>query len=136
MGKGKRKERGLIAERYEMTRKKKAMVSGSVFVLLLSLFFLSKTYGNIGHGQCGEGNDHAGSLEKAECPLHGSATTEEKDNAIEVGNKVCPVMDVEISEHTKVVHEHEGKLYNLCCPMCVSVFNEDPGKYIEQISGE
>jgi len=53
--------------------------------------------------------------------------------AIEVGNKVCPVMGGEIIEGRSVKVEYEGKLYNLCCSGCISVFKDDPNKYIEKI---
>ena len=56
-----------------------------------------------------------------------------KSTAIEVGNKVCPVMGGEIIEGRSVKVEYEGKLYNLCCSGCISVFKDDPNKYIEKI---
>ena len=47
-----------------------------------------------------------------------------------VGNKFCPVSKKEIGSVGEPVQiEHNGKMYNLCCPMCVKDFQSDPDKY-------
>ncbi len=55
--------------------------------------------------------------------------------AINVGNKTCPVSGEEIGEESmkgqEVTVEYKGKVYNLCCPMCKKDFNKDPEKYIK-----
>ncbi len=52
--------------------------------------------------------------------------------AIEVGNKICPVTGNKVDDGKmgKIVqYEYDGKIYNLCCPMCVKDFKKDPEKY-------
>ena len=61
--------------------------------------------------------------------------SKENSKAIEVGNKVCPVMGGKIVERRAVKFEHEGKMYNLCCAGCIGEFKNDPKKYIEKIKG-
>ena len=51
-------------------------------------------------------------------------------SAKEVGNKICPVSHEKTGEMGEVVqHEYNGKIYNLCCKMCLKDFNKDPEKY-------
>ena len=64
------------------------------------------------------------------------AQTPTTSKAIEVGNKICPVSGEKIlppgekSEMGEAVkYEYNGKLYNLCCPMCVKDFKKNPEKY-------
>ncbi len=56
--------------------------------------------------------------------------------AVEVGNTICPVSKEEIPAPGKegpmggaVKYEYNGKIYNLCCKMCVKDFKKDPEKY-------
>ena len=56
--------------------------------------------------------------------------------AVEVGNKICPVSGEEVPAPGEkgemgeaVKYEYNGKIYNLCCPMCVKDFKKDPEKY-------
>ncbi len=57
--------------------------------------------------------------------------------AVEVGNKICPVSRDAIPVpgekgtmgDNPVKVEYKGKIYNLCCPMCVKDFKNDPAKY-------
>ena len=57
--------------------------------------------------------------------------------AIEVGNKICPVTGDKIPASGEegamgdepVKYEHNGKIYNLCCKMCVKDFKKNPEKY-------
>ena len=49
---------------------------------------------------------------------------------VEVGNKYCPVSGNKVGEMGPPVKiEYNGKVYNLCCPGCVSSFKNDPKKY-------
>ena len=51
---------------------------------------------------------------------------------IEAGNKFCPVSGEKVGGMGEVVkYEHEGKIYNFCCPMCLKDFKKDPQKYIK-----
>ncbi|MCR4336222.1 MAG: TRASH domain-containing protein [Candidatus Omnitrophica bacterium] len=56
-------------------------------------------------------------------------TGEEK---VDVGNLICPVGGEEISKMgngTGYAVEHNGKIYHLCCEMCLKDFQADPEKY-------
>jgi len=54
----------------------------------------------------------------------------QKAGAVELGNTICPVSGEKIGEMGEAVKvEYNGKIYNLCCPFCVTTFNEDPEKY-------
>ncbi len=65
------------------------------------------------------------------------ATDEEVKTLPNVGNKICPVSGDKVpapgekgemgSEAVKFVYN--GKIYNLCCPMCVKDFKKNPEKY-------
>ncbi|HLD87703.1 MAG TPA: TRASH domain-containing protein [Candidatus Omnitrophota bacterium] len=52
---------------------------------------------------------------------------------VEVGNKICPVSGEKIVKSTDmgepVQIDHNGKIYGLCCPMCIKDFKKDPDKY-------
>lgn len=50
--------------------------------------------------------------------------------AVEVGNKFCPVSKEKVGEMGEAVkYEYNGKIYNLCCPMCKKDFDKDPQKF-------
>ncbi|MCB9757003.1 MAG: TRASH domain-containing protein [Candidatus Omnitrophica bacterium] len=56
--------------------------------------------------------------------------------SVEVGNKICPVSGEKIPAPGEkgemgeaVKYEYNGKIYNLCCPMCVKDFKKNPEKY-------
>jgi YHS domain-containing protein len=52
--------------------------------------------------------------------------------AVQVGNKICPVSGEKIENAPgmeTVTMEHNGKIYNLCCSMCIKDFKKDPEKY-------
>ena len=57
--------------------------------------------------------------------------------AVEVGNKICPVSGDKVplpgekgDMGTEAVkYEYNGKIYNLCCPMCIKDFKKNPEKY-------
>jgi len=50
-----------------------------------------------------------------------------KEQAVDAGNKICPVMGEKVSG--KDFYEYNGKRYGLCCPMCPATFAGDPEKY-------
>ncbi len=56
--------------------------------------------------------------------------------AISVGNKVCPVTGEKVAELGKDTVEYEGKVYNMCCPMCKEQFLADPAKFIAIVDAE
>jgi len=51
--------------------------------------------------------------------------------AVEVGNKICPVSKEQVGKGGMLPYKitYNGKVYNLCCGMCVKDFNKDPEKY-------
>ncbi len=52
--------------------------------------------------------------------------------AVEVGNKICPVSNEPVDEMGEPVqYEYKGKIYNFCCKMCVKDFKKNPEKYIK-----
>ena len=56
--------------------------------------------------------------------------------SIDVGNKICPVLNEKIDEKSKATYEYGGKIYNFCCASCIDEFKKDPGKYIKKIEEE
>jgi len=50
-----------------------------------------------------------------------------KEEAVPVGNKICPVMGGKVSGED--YYEYAGKRYGLCCPMRAATFKADPKKY-------
>ena len=49
---------------------------------------------------------------------------------VEVGNKLCPVSGEKVGEMGEAIkYEFNGKIYNLCCTMCVKDFKKYPEKY-------
>ncbi|MBI5874043.1 MAG: YHS domain-containing protein [Candidatus Omnitrophica bacterium] len=56
--------------------------------------------------------------------------------AVSVGNKVCPVTGEKIAELGKDTVEYQGKVYNMCCPMCKDKFLAEPDKYIAIVDKE
>ena len=59
-----------------------------------------------------------------------------QSDAVNVGNKICPVTGEKIDEKTKVTYEYQGKIYNFCCAACPPEFQKDPQKYIKKIEEE
>jgi len=56
-----------------------------------------------------------------------------KVQLVEVGNKICPVSGDRVAGgamgNKPITVEYNGKIYNLCCPMCIDVFKKNPEKY-------
>ena len=66
-----------------------------------------------------------------------AAGKEKTTGPIEVNNKICPVSGEKVGQMGEPIKvEHEGKMYNLCCPMCVKDFNKDPAKYVKIVEEE
>ena len=60
------------------------------------------------------------------------ATDEDMKNLPNVGNKLCPVSGNPIDDGSMgeaVKYVYNGKIYNLCCQMCVKDFKKSPEKY-------
>ena len=56
--------------------------------------------------------------------------------AVNAGNKICPVSQEKIDEQTKATYEYKGKVYNFCCVACIEEFKKDPQKYIQKVEEE
>ncbi len=68
--------------------------------------------------------------------------------SVEAGNKTCPVSGDKVpgpgvksdmgDQPIKIVYK--GKIYNLCCPMCIRDFKKNPDKYSaiadKEVSGQ
>ncbi len=65
-----------------------------------------------------------------------TTTTTVTPAAVNVGNKVCPVSGDKISDPGANTVEYQGKIYNLCCPMCKDKFLADPAKYVAIVEKE
>lgn len=50
-----------------------------------------------------------------------------EEAVIDAGNAICPVTGDPVNG--KDFYVYKGKRYGLCCPMCVSIFANDPEKY-------
>ena len=70
---------------------------------------------------------------------HGATETGKKTvsgEAVNVGNKICPVSGEKIGEKLKATYEYNGKVYNFCCASCIDEFKNDPTKYIKKVEVE
>ena len=54
-----------------------------------------------------------------------------QSQAVEVGNKICPVSGEKIVPKDAGTIEYHGKIYNLCCQMCIKDFKKNPQKYAD-----
>ncbi len=59
-----------------------------------------------------------------------------KEQAVDVGNKICPVTGERIDPQSEATYEYQGKTYHFCCSMCIPKFKKNPEKYIEVIDKE
>ncbi len=79
-----------------------------------------------------EGHDHGKMVDDKQ-----AVTDVTNKKAVEVGNKICPVSGDKIPTPGEkgtmgdkpVKYEYNGKIYNLCCKMCVKDFKKNPEKY-------
>ena len=99
-----------------------------LFSLITAMIFLSSSY-----ALAQEGMNHDEPMEPIKNILQETKTMSQ---AIEVGNKICPVSNEKIpapgeknSMGEAVQYEYNGKIYNLCCPMCIKDFKKSPEKY-------
>lgn len=99
----------------------------------LIIFGLSFLLSSSGYVFAHEGMDHDEHMESMSADQQKATTT---STAIEVGNKICPVSGDKVpvpgeksSMGDAVKYEYNGKLYNLCCKMCIKDFRKNPEKY-------
>jgi YHS domain-containing protein len=106
----------------------------TIYLVILGLVVFSL----VGHGltfamSCGHNmsGTEEGQSHTAQC-----TDSAVKSELIELGNKICPVLEEPIDEATKATYEYEGKIYNFCCAGCIDEFKKDPPKYIEKVNAE
>ena len=58
-----------------------------------------------------------------------SGMCQDSKKPVKVNNAVCPVTGDPVDMKNPVTVENNGKVYNLCCPMCTAPFKSDPAKY-------
>jgi YHS domain-containing protein len=97
-------------------------------LIILSAVVLMFSVGQVFAGEGHEKGSHKDSMPKKEM----------SSDAVNIGNKICPVSGEEIGgamgEGVQV--EYDGKIYNLCCTMCAKDFKKDPAKFIMKINEE
>jgi len=85
----------------------------------------------------GEGHDHGTHSEAV--PEGDEETTHAEEispDAVNIGNKICPVsgeLISDVGDGKGVQIEHKGKIYNVCCKFCAKDFKKDPEKFIKII---
>lgn len=111
--------------------KAKLIILGLIVILGGSRF----VFAGEGHGDKGSMMEENGSMMGQEGMMD-HKMDEKGTKAIEVGNKICPVSGDKIpapgeeSAMGEVVkYEYNGKIYNLCCEMCIKDFKKNPEKY-------
>ncbi|MEK6528649.1 MAG: YHS domain-containing protein [Nitrospirota bacterium] len=98
-----------------------------LFVVLISAVFIFGA-GKLSFAQ----DDHSKHEHGTEAAVADAVSQE----AVNVGNKICPVSGEKIEEKAKVTYEYKGKIYNFCCASCVDDFKKDPQKYIKKVNEE
>ena len=111
--------------------KSKLIVLSLGFVLSLAYPNFVLAHEGMKHDEGMESMDH----EKASMMGHEKETVA-NSKAVEVGNKICPVSGDKIPAPGEkgdmgeaIKYEYNGKIYNLCCKMCVKDFKKNPEKY-------
>ena len=103
----------------------------NVKILLVTavMFFIT----GLSYAEEGMENSKAAVMEQTENTQAASTTnsseakTEEATKPVEIGNKICPVSGEKVGQMGEIVQvEYKGKMYNLCCSMCLKDFNKDP----------
>jgi YHS domain-containing protein len=80
------------------------------------------------------GNQTTAAVTSAVVTETAPAVTPAVATPVNVGNKFCPVTGEKVSGNDTV--EYQGKVYNLCCPMCKDTFSADPAKYMAKVEEE
>ena len=111
--------------------KSKLIVLSLGLILSLSYSNFVLAHEDMKHDEGMESMDH----EKGSTMVH-EEETQANSKAVEVGNKICPVSGDKIPAPGEkgemgetIKYEYNGKIYNLCCTMCVKDFKKNPEKY-------
>ncbi len=112
-----------------MLRKLAVVLISGVFVFGISkLSFAMECADHSSHQQMAQAGSDA--------RVAGVAGQTASKEAVNVGNKICPVTGEKVDEKTKTTYEYQGKIYNFCCPACIDEFKKDPDKYIKKVEEE
>ena len=112
--------------------KSKLIILSLGLVLFLSHSGFVLAHEGMKHDEGMEAMDHEkGSM------MEQQEVMEANPKAIEVGNKICPISGDKVPVPGEkgamgdepVKYEYNGKIYNLCCQMCVKDFKKNPEKY-------
>ena len=92
---------------------------------------------------CGNAEDSHSRIAQADTATHEHGHTPAQETtpavtkeAVNVGNKICPIGGEKIEEAMKATYEYESKVYNFCCAMCIDELKKDPAKAIKKIEEE
>lgn len=99
-----------------------------IIVGLIGLMFVATSvFAMDGHDH----DEHKGSMMEEKGSMKGHhEESEQESEVIEVGNKICPVSGEKVaSMGGDFKYEYKGKIYNLCCKMCLKDFKKNPEKY-------
>jgi len=110
-----------------------------IFMILITGMFISGVGSLSLAMQCGEqdsGQQIAQSDPGQKLAAVDVATQVTSKEAVNAGNKICPVSGEKIDEKFKATYEYKGKIYNFCCAMCFDAFKKDPEKYIKKVEEE
>ena len=114
-------------------KSKLIILSAAIFLSLSGYLFAHE---GMKHDEGMEAIDHekqSAMTEPADTAMEMRVATEEDiKNLPNVGNKLCPISgnpvdDGSMGEAIKFVYN--GKIYNLCCAMCMKDFKKNPEKY-------
>ena len=119
------------------------MKSKLITLSLVSILPLSYSNYVLAH----EGRNHNEAMEQNEQQsgsMMAAKDTAATAKAVEVGNKICPVTGDKIPAPGEkgtmgddpIRYEYNGKIYNLCCKMCVKDFKKNPEKYSKIVEDE
>ena len=68
--------------------------------------------------------------------LGASLVFAQTEKAVDAGNTICPVSGEKVPAPGEksamggpATYEYHGKIYHLCCPMCIKDFKKNPEKY-------
>ena len=102
---------------------KKLMVVSMMFLLLAG------PLAGFNYAMSDKGDDHAMAETTGGATLESLKASPSKaaDGTISMNNELCPVSGDKTS--AKSVMTHDGVTYRMCCAMCASKIEKNPGKY-------
>ena len=122
-------------------------MKSTIFIIVMAVIFSlsGNLYAHEGmnHDEGMESMDHEKSaMMKRDSSMMNQSTQTENEMHVateddikvlpNVGNKLCPVSGNPVDDGTMgeaVKYVYNGKIYNLCCEMCMKDFKKDPEKY-------